>query len=410
MAKIKPFRAFRPTRDKAHLVITKPYYAYKKSYLKAKLESNPYTFIHVITPDYFMKEKPEPGSSERYQMIRNEFERFLDEGIFVKDEEPCFYIYRQTKGENVYIGIIAGASVEDYDSDHIKKHEATITQRERMFADYLEITGFNAEPVLLSYPKDEIVEDILNLVVQGRPEYEFTTTDVITHELWVIPHEYEHTLIEHFDRITDTYIADGHHRCASSSVLAERKGNKPDHPTKHFLAFFMAEDRLKIFDFNRVINDLNGHTKKEIRELLEEKFVVEKCGKNITKPEKEHQMTMYLGNKWYKLEPKEGTFDKNDIVASLDAEILTKNVLEPIFGIHDLKTDERIQFVSGDKGMKGLKKIIDKGVAKIGFALYPVEVEQIKQVADENRIMPPKSTWIEPKLRSGLTIYDLEND
>lgn len=410
MAKIKPFRAFRPTRDKAHLVITKPYYAYKKSYLKAKLETNPFTFIHVITPDYFMKEKPEPGSVERYEMIRNEFERFLDEGIFSKDQEPSFYIYRQTKEDNVYIGIIAGACVDDYNKGHIKKHEATITQREKMFADYLEITGFNAEPVLLSYPKDEIIEDILKLVVQSRPEYEFTTTDVITHELWVIPHEYENTLIEHFEKVNDTYIADGHHRCASSSILASRSGKGTNHPTKHFLALFMAEERLKIFDFNRVINDLNGHSKKEIKDLLSQKFTIEKCGKHMTKPEKEHQMTMYLGNKWYILEPKPGTFDKDDIVASLDAEILTRNVLEPIFGIHDLKTDERIQFISGDKGMKGLKKIIDRGDAKIGFALYPVSVDQIKQVADENRIMPPKSTWIEPKLRSGLTIYDLEND
>lgn len=410
MAKIKPFRAYRPVRDKAHLVITKPYYAYKKSYLKAKLESNPFTFIHVITPDYFMKEKPEPGSRERYELIRNQFEKFLDDGIFFKEDKPSFYIYRQKTPTNEYVGIIAGASVEDYDSGHIKKHEATITQRERMFADYLEITGFNAEPVLISYPEDEIVEDIINLVVQGRPEYEFTTTDVLTHELWVIPHEYENTLIEHFDKIKDTYIADGHHRCASSSVLAKRKNGDENCPSNHFLALFMSENKLKIMDFNRVISDLNGHTKKEVKDLLSEKFHIKKSKESLFKPTKEHQMTMYLGNKWYILEPKENTFDEKDSVASLDAEILTQNVLKPIFDIHDLKTDERIQFISGEKGMKGLKKAVDKGEGKVAFALFPVEIEHVKQVADENRIMPPKSTWIEPKLRSGLTIYDIEND
>lgn len=410
MAKIKPFRAFRPKRDKAHLVITKPYYAYRKSILKAKLESNPFTFIHVITPDYNMKEKPEPSSEERYELIRNEFQRFLDDDIFFKEEKPSFYVYRQTKGENEFLGIIAGASVEDYDNGHIKKHEATITSREKMFANYLENTGFNAEPVLLSYPKDEIIDDILALVVQSRPEYEFTTTDVITHEFWVIPTEYEQTLIDHFDQISDTYIADGHHRCASSSVLSKRKNGNEDCPTRHFLAFFMAENRLKIYDFNRIIKDLNGHTKKEIKTLLSEKFHIEKSKEELIKPSKEHQLTMYLGNKWYVLEPKEGTFDKNDVVSRLDAEILTENVLKPIFGIHDLKTDDRIDFISGDKGMKGIKKVVDKGEAKIGFALFPATIEHIKQVADENKIMPPKSTWIEPKLRSGLTIYDLNND
>ena len=357
-----------------------------------------------------MKNKPAPGSRERYEMIRKEFERFLSEGILFKEEEPSFYIYRQTKNGHAYMGLIAGASVEDYDEGHIKKHEATLTSRENMFADYLEITGFNAEPVLISYPKDEIVEDILNLVTLSRPEYEFTTTDIITHELWIIPHQYEATLIEHFDRIKDTYIADGHHRCSSSSILAQRKKGKKDLPSQHFLALFMNEERLKIYDFNRLILDFNGHTKKEIKDLLSEKFTLKKSEEELVKPTKEHQFTMYLGNKWYILEPKPGSFDQQDVVDCLDAEILTKNVLNPIFGIHDLKTDERIQFISGDKGMKGIKKAIDKGDAKIGFALYPVTIDHVKQVADENRIMPPKSTWIEPKLRSGLTIYDLEND
>jgi len=410
MAKIKPFKAYRPTRDKAHLVITKQYYAYKKSILKAKLESNPFTFIHVITPDYRMKVKPEPGSPERYQMIRKEFHKFLADKIFIKEGRPAFYIYRQTCGSNVYLGLIAGASVEDYDTGHIKKHEATITQREKMFADYLEITGFNAEPVLLSYKKRAGIEEIISLITQNRPEYEFSTTDLITHELWVTPEAYEQDLIANFDKVKDTYIADGHHRCASSSVLAKRKNGDENCPGKHFLALFMTEDRLNIMDFNRVISDLNGHTKKEVRDLLEKNFTITKTKEKFLKPGKKNQMTMHLGGKWYFLEAKEGSFNPDDAVDSLDAEILTKNVLEPIFNITDLKTDERIQFISGDKGMKGIKKAVDKGAGKIGFALFPATIQQIKKVADENRIMPPKSTWIEPKLRSGLTIYDLEND
>lgn len=410
MANIKPFRAYRPARDKAHLVITKPYYAYKKSVLKAKLETNPYTFIHVITPDYNPKSLPIPGTRTRYPRIRAEFKRFLDGEIFFKEEKPSFYIYKQSNGGNVYLGLIAGASVEDYDNGNIKKHEATITQRELMFADYLEMTGFNAEPVLISYEKDQTIEDLLNKVVKTRPEYEFSTTDLIKHEFWVIPKEDEAELIQLFAKIPSTYIADGHHRCASSSVLAKRNSGKKNSPTDHFLAYFISEDRLKIMDFNRLIYDYNGLTKKEIRDLIELNFILTKSTEPILKPSKVHELTMYLGGIWYFLTPKQGTFDPNDAVGCLDADILTKNVLEPIFNIKDLKTDERIAFISGDQGMKGIKRAVDSGQAKVGFALYPIGIEQIKRVANENRIMPPKSTWIEPKLRSGLTIYDLEND
>lgn len=407
MISIKPFRAIRPPRDKAYLVATRSYLTYSDEELDDKLHNNPYTFLHVINPN---GGRHLPPGKEKYRQVRQQFEAFQHEGVFMQDHKASYYLYRQVKEGNEYLGLIAAVSVEDYFSGKIRKHEKTLTERERMFTDYLEATGFNAEPVLLTYQDDLRLNRLFAKYIVKRAEYEFTSTDKVLHQLWQIDHK------EDIDLITDVfkdqealYIADGHHRCSSSSLLAKRL-NKRDDLTgdnhNYFMAFLIGEQQLKVYDFNRLVK---GTLKKPEQQLLDEmsqEFLIEvKSG--IFKPEKIHEMSMYLKGKWYKLVPKTGTFDPRDPVGHLDAEILSNQILKPILGIKNLKTDSRAGFLPGTEGMEGLQKLVDGGSYDVAFGLFPVTMEHIKQVADAKRTMPPKSTYIEPKLRSGLVIYEI---
>lgn len=406
MTKIIPFKAIRPLRDKAHLVATRPIFTYKKNILKAKLEENPYTFIRIIHPEYNEVVKTKVNSKERFEAVRKEYARFQALGILKQDAHPHFYLYRQSTKDRVFLGVVAGASVEDYKQDHIKKHEATLTSRENMFTEYLAIVGYNAEPVLIAYPENPQLEAVYQKIMQERPEYEFSTTDEIKHELWLVNEEDGKVIQALFSQIQDTYIADGHHRSASSVRLAELRNQKEFKTDKHnyFLAFFMDEKRLNILEFNRLIKSLNGLTNAGLLKQLEKSFMVSKL-KDPKKPDAEHQMTMNLQNEWYLLVCRPEIINENHPVECLDSEILTKYVLKPILGISDLKTDSNIEFVSGNLGIEGIDEPIKNGKAAVGFVLYPVSFEQVKRVADNQQIMPPKSTWVEPKLRSGLTIY-----
>lgn len=413
MAKIKAFKAIRPTRDKAHLVATRPVASYKNSVLKAKLETNPYSFIHIINPEFGEIVKTKPNSKERFLNIRKQFNQFCNSGILIQEKEESIYLYRQTKDGNEYLGIIAGASVEEYKKDQIKKHEATLTSREAMFTNYLDIVGFNAEPVLLSYPSNESIDSLLLMYSSMRPEYEFSTTDEVKHELWVLDATQSQKIISAFEAINTTYIADGHHRSASSARLAdlfiERHPNeaKTNQNHNYFLAFFMNEQSLNILEFNRLVKNIKGLSEKDFLARLTEHFEITPL-EQAKKPEAEHKISMNLMNKWYELTCKTNIIDKNHPVASLDPEILTRFILDPILGIKDLKSDTNIQFISGNLGLNAISDPIAKGKAEVGFVLYPLSIEQVKQVADHHLIMPPKSTWVEPKLRSGLTIYQIE--
>lgn len=409
MTKIAPFKALRPVRDKVHLVATRPYYSYKKNVLKAKLEDNPYTFLRIINPEFGTRVKTEPNSKERFDLVSEKYQEFIDEGILIKDREQHIYIYRQTKDGHEFTGIVAGASIEEYEEDLIKKHEATLTSREAMFTNYLDIVGYNAEPVLLSYPHDASIDELLVNFTKARPEYEFTTTDRIKHELWVLDHHQSDSIIDAFEKLPAVYIADGHHRSASSVGLKKQrmeKGTSMYLNEDYFLAFFIDENRLKILEFNRLVKTLNDLTPKKFLEKLSASFEIKELEK-ASKPSHEHQLTMCLEGKWYELECKSTIIAKNHPVASLDAEILTQSVLTPILGIHDLKTDENIEFISGAESIDSFEDKIVKGKFKVGFILFPVTMEQVKRVADHQLIMPPKSTWVEPKLRSGLTIYNI---
>lgn len=414
MTKLKAFKAVRPTRDKAHLVASRPYYTYKPNILSAKLEGNPFTFIHIINPEFNISEevKTEPNSPERFKNIKRAYKDFCSRGILKKDEKEALYVYQQTKDGNEYLGVIAGASVNEYKDGLIKKHEATITSREEMFTNYLDIVGFNAEPVLLSHRKSDTIDYLLEVICADRPEYEFTTSDSVKHELWVVTDLLKEKLIKAYEEIEATYIADGHHRSASSARLGtlmslRNKNEDPNKSYNSFLGFFIDESRLNILEFNRVIKTMNGLTEEEIIEKFKNKFEVVRLDGAVS-PTKKHDIHCCIQGKWYKLTCKPEIINENDSVACIDAEILTKEILHPIFGIEDLKTDSNISFISGEEGHLGIEHEIHKKQYKIGFALFPVSMQEIKRVADDNRIMPPKSTWVEPKLRSGLTIYTID--
>ena len=405
MITIKPFKAIRPPRDKAYLVATRSYLTYTEDELDEKLQNNPYTFLHVINPG---KGRHLPAGKDKYQEVKKCFKKFANQGVFMQDNQECYYLYRQVKEGNEYIGLIAGVSAQDYFEGRIKKHENTLTNREKMFTDYLENTGFNAEPVLLTYRDDFRLNKIFAEYIKQRSEYEFTSTDKVLHQLWLIEDKkYLKQITEAFKDQEALYIADGHHRCASSSLLAARAKDRPGEDHQYFMAFLIGEEQMKVYDFNRLIKGMNGKSEAQLVEALQEEFLVEPITDEVYKPEKFHEIGMYINNRWYKLVPKTGSFNPQDPVGRLDAEILSKKILKPILGIQNLKTDSRAGFLPGTEGINGLKERVDNGPYDIAFSLFPVAVEQIKQVADAGKTMPPKSTYIEPKLRSGLTIYKI---
>lgn len=409
MTKIAAFKSVRPPRDKAYLVSSRPYYSYKKSHLKTKLEGNPFTFLHVINPEFHKNNKTKPNTIERFEKVKEKYDEFKEMGHLRQDTENCIYIYRQQNGDSEYIGIIAGASVDDYLNGNIKVHENTLSQREEMFKLYLDVCKFNAEPVLLTYKDNPSIESIISKYTASRSEYEFTNTAEKKHDLWVVSEQQDiDILVEAFGNINEVYIADGHHRSSSSVLYALDKRKKAytgEEDFNYFLAYFIAESKLKIFDYNRAVTELNGLSDQEFLDKLNDQFIVKKT-KRLSVPTKLHDLTMCLGKTWYTLTIKPEFIKKDDPVGDLDAQLLSDLVLDPILGIKDLKTDDRISFIDGTKGMKGLQRAVNTGKAKVAFALFPVSIDQLKRVADTNNIMPPKSTWIEPKMRSGLTIYE----
>lgn len=408
MANIAPFKAVRPIRDKVHLVATRPYYSYKKNVLKAKLEDNPFTFLHIINPEFSCGIKTKPNSDERFQVVKNQFDRFLDEGILISEESPRIYIYRQSKEDSIFTGIIAGASVAEYKSDLIKKHEATLTSREAMFARYLEIVGFNAEPVLMSYKGTDHLSDLLLTYTKARPEYEFTTTDRIKHELWVLNEEQTILVKNAFEDVEAVYIADGHHRSASSVAYFDKleSEGKNNELASYFLSYFVEESTLQILEFNRLIKTLNGYSEESFLHALKALGTVSKLDK-AEKPAEEHHLTICIKGNWYLFQWADYLIDREHSVKSLDSDLLTELILKPLLGIEDLKTSDQIEFVPGNVPLENVQQQIMDNKFELGFALFPLTIDQVKRVADDQLIMPPKSTWVEPKLRSGLTIYTL---
>ena len=396
MAIVKPFKAFRPTRDKVGLFATRTYLSYSKEGLVDKLNNNPYTFLQIINPDY-KKIKKEKGL-EKFKLIKNKFREFFDKKIIIKDKEQSFYIYQQFKDKHKYEGIIGAVSINDYKNGIIKKHEKTLAKREELFTKYLSSTGFNADPVLLSYKSNNTVNKLIDDYTKRRAEYEFTTSNKVLHKLWVVTNkDILLNISESFNKINSLYIADGHHRTASSARLSQNNNSK------YFMSLLIDENQLNIFSFNRIVKNINTLIPNDFLFKLNKNFHVIKK-ENEYYPVVDNEISMYLEKSFYSLTPKKNSF-KDNLVSKLSTSILSKNILEKILNIDDNNND--IEYVNGKIGLDKIKSICNNSKNSIAFILKPISINIIKEIANNNFIMPPKSTYIEPKLRSGVTIYEI---
>ncbi|MBT5750289.1 MAG: DUF1015 domain-containing protein, partial [Flavobacteriales bacterium] len=367
MVIVRPFKAIRPTRDKAHLIATRSYLSYSDETLKEKLEHNPFTFLHIIQPDY--KNKIKKKGIERFKDVKEKFNNFQEAGLLITEETETFYIYQQTNDNQFFEGIIGATAVADYLSGNIKKHEHTITAREDLFKNYLDTTGFNAEPVLLFHQKNIAITTLIQNYKETRAEYEFTTTDKTIHKLWLVNNTDDvNTIKESFTTIKNLYIADGHHRIASSSLLAQNS-NKAN--SQYFMSFLIAESQLNIINFNRLIKHTNGLTSYELIDEIKKSFTVVKKGSIPYSPTLKDEVSMYLAGYWYSLLaiPKNVT---QDCVSKLDPVLLSDNILAPILNITDERTDKNISFESGSTPLSIIKNKIDFGEYVLAFILKPI--------------------------------------
>ena len=414
MAKVKPFRGVRPPKEYVEKVASKPYDVLSSEEARAEAGDNEMCLYHIIKPEIDF----EPGTGEHepkvYDKAVENFKKFQDKGWLVQDQQDCYYIYAQTMDGRTQYGFVVGASVEDYLTGRIKKHELTRREKEADRMHHIEINNANIEPVFLAFPDNKVLQDILTRTAQTEPEYDFVSEDGIGHTLWVIKDkETIETITRAFGEIPYLYIADGHHRTAAAAHVGEEKAKAdPNHngteEYNYLLAVCFPQSHLKVMDYNRVVVDLNGNTEEQFLEKLGDKFIVEEKGTEIYHPAKLHNFSLYLGGKWYSLTAKEGTYDDNDPIGVLDVTISSDYILRDILGITDLRTDKRIDFVGGIRGLGELKQRVDSGEMKMALALYPVNMKQIIDIADSGKIMPPKATWFEPKLRSGLIIHKLD--
>ncbi len=404
MATIVPFKAVRPARDKVSLVTCRSHDEYSPAELASQLDYNPFSFLHILNPAYVNQQKL--AETVRFRSVHNKYAEFKHDEILKQENVPVFYLYEIQSKNNVYTGIIAGTSIADYQKNIIKKHEDTLPYRVSYFKDYMHLTGFNTEPVLITYPENEDLEQWITQRKQKRPLYLFSSLNRDKHTLWRIKDTAEIAWLQaQFANMPSLYIADGHHRSASAELLhAEYKATGAE-SLDYFMSFLIAEKDLKIYEFNRLVHDLNGHTATGFISLLEKDFVIENRHLELWKPSKKFEFGMYLQGEFYSLTLKETHFA--DVHEALDAQILYTKVLQPLLSIEDLRNDDRISYLPGTKSITSIKEVVDEGLYTVGFTLFPASIEEIKALADNNQIMPPKSTYIEPKLRSGLVVYEL---
>ncbi len=406
MAKITPFKAIRPTADKVSLVTSRSYDDYGAAELAAYLEFNPFSFLHVLNPAYINQQKL--GWEKRFKMVEHKYQDFKRDGILVQEEKAVFYVYEIHSKSHTFTGILAGTSIDDYQKNVIKKHEDTLQYRVDLFKDYLHQTGFNTEPVLMTYQDNAELNEWINRKKLGVPLYEFSTTNKEKHTLWKIDSEVEISWLQNqFQNIGDLYIADGHHRSASAELLYEQDKASGKENLNYFMSFLIADNNVKIYEFNRIIRDLNGNSKEDFIKKIAENFVIKSKKQELWKPKHKFEFGMYFDGEFYALRLKEEKFTFENALEQLDAQILYDTVLNPILGLGDLRTDERIEYIPGTKSITSIKDMVDSGDYEVGFMLYPIDISEIKAIADLDLIMPPKSTYIEPKFRSGLVVYEL---
>ncbi len=415
MAVIKAFRGLRPPREIVRELASRPYDVLDSDEARIEAKGNPYSLLHIIKPEIDLDPSIDLHSKEVYDKALENFKLFKDKNWLIRDPGEYLYIYAQTMNGKTQYGLVACASVEDYEKGIIKKHELTRPDKEEDRRNHVRITNANMEPVFFTYPAKNEIDQIIGAFVKANdPEYDFTSVDGIGHHFWVIRDtEMIGNLISLFSAIPYVYVADGHHRTAAAAgVGQEKKDANPGHTGKEEYNFFLAvhfpDKQLTIIDYNRVVKDLNGLNKEDFLKSLEKDFILEDKGSEIFKPAKLHCFSMYLDGKWYCLTAKAGTYNDLDPIGVLDVTILSNKLLDPILGIRDLRRDKRIDFVGGIRGLGELKRRVDSGEMAVAFALYPVSMKQLIDIADTNNIMPPKTTWFEPKLRSGLVVHSLD--
>ena len=414
MAILKALKGFRPVKDKVSLVASRPYDVMNSEEAKAEAGDNIYSFLHVVKPEIDLPEDIDHYSPLVYQKAKENFDKLLKDGIFFQDKQDCLYIYQLTMNGRKQTGIVGCAAVDDYLNGVIKKHELTRPDKEEDRKNHVRVANMNAEPVFFAYPNHSALDYVINGLIASTPEYDFTTDDGIQHTFWVVNNVNDvKMIIDLFATIPFTYVADGHHRTAAAALVGkERRDANPNHTGKEEYNFFLAvhfpDNQLQIMDYNRVVKDWNGLTENELLDKIAENFEIINNEDETYRPNALHNFGMYLNHQWYSLTAKPGTYDDKDPIGVLDVTILSDKILSPIFNIKDLRTDKRIDFVGGLRGLGELEKRVESGEMKVAFALYPVTMKQLIDIADTGNIMPPKTTWFEPKLRSGLVVHSLE--
>jgi uncharacterized protein (DUF1015 family) len=416
MAILKPFKGLRPPQNIVKDLASRPYDVLNSEEAREEAKGNPVSLLHVTKAEIDCPVGIDEHSQEVYDKTVENFSKFRDNGWLVKDDEDKLYIYAQTMNGRTQYGIVGATHIDDYFNNVIKKHELTRKDKEEDRMIHVRITNANVEPVFFSYPAHKEIDEIVaNIVKNEKPVYDFVADfDGFGHHFWLIEDKKTiDRIVEIFDKeVPALYVADGHHRTAAAALVGkEKKANNPNHTGKEEYNYFMSvifpDNQLQIIDYNRVVKDLNGLTNEQLLEKLQKSFDVKDQGTEIYKPTKLHEFSMYLGGKWYSMTAKQGTYNDNDPIGVLDVTILSNLVLDEILGIKDLRTDKRIDFVGGIRGLGELKRRVDNGEMKVAFALYPVSMQQLINISDTNNIMPPKTTWFEPKLRSGLVIHEL---
>ena len=414
MAIVKPFRGIRPPKEFVTEVASRPYDVLNSDEARHEAEGNPRSLYHIIKPEIDFG----PGTDEHdprvYGKARENFDMFQKKGWLVQDSKDHYYIYAQTMDGRTQYGIVVAANVDDYMEGRIKKHELTRRDKEEDRMKHVRVNNANIEPVFFAFPDNKVLEEIIRKVAAGKPEYDFVAPDGFGHTFWVIDDDATIAAITaEFAKIPYLYIADGHHRSAAAALVGAEKakqnpGHRGDEEYNYFLAVAFPASHLKIIDYNRVVRDLNGMSPAEFLGKLEKNFIVEDMGTEIYRPARLHNFSLYLEGHWYSLTAREGTYDDSDPIGQLDVTVSSDLILRDLIGITDLRSDKRIDFVGGIRGLEELRRRVDSGEMAFALALYPVTMEQLMNIADTGNIMPPKTTWFEPKLRSGLVIHSLE--
>lgn len=414
MATIKPFKGIRPPKELVESIESRPYDVLSSKEAREEAGDNEMSLYHIIKPEIDFEEDIDEYDPRVYQKAADNFKKFMDKGWLVQDDKENYYLYAQTMNGKTQYGLVVGAAVADYMSGLIKKHELTRCDKEEDRMKHVRVCNANMEPVFFAYPDNARLDEIIKRVAQNEPEYDFIAPiDGFRHQFWIISNEDDiRAITGEFAKIPALYIADGHHRSAAAALVGAELARKDENHTgneeyNYFMAVCFQASQLTILDYNRVVKDLNGLTPEQFINALSKNFIIEKKGSETYKPLCIHNFSLYLDGCWYSLTAKEGTYNDSDPIGVLDVDISTRLILNEILNIQDLRSDKRIDFVGGLRGLEELKKRVDSGDMKAALALYPVSMKQIMDIADSGAIMPPKATWFEPKLRSGLVIHKL---